>query len=220
MRVIDAGVFYEKHPFLVAEYLPDTLHRVIRSAASTMVERISYAMQLLSAIAYLTSRTPPVVHRDIKPRNVFIKGKSCVLGDFGLMKHIVENVADDRELLRESIGPGMPFQYRTPDQVEYLGGRAEVTSASDVFQVGLVLAELFTGRNPEKRAGRFEDPVELESLNTIRGALGSSIRNVLNEMLEPSPDRRPTAIKLLDVWGGFFQTAVIRSHALEGRAFW
>src|SRR3990172_4415005 len=75
MRVFDTGVFRQRHPFFVAEYLPNTLYKVIRVGEASTVVKISYALQLLSALVYLEQRDPPVVHRDIKPRNIFVKGQ-------------------------------------------------------------------------------------------------------------------------------------------------
>lgn len=76
-----------------------------------------------------------------------------MLGDFGLLKRGKEIDDDSSEnIFKRSVGPGMPFCYRTPDQVSYARNEAELTVASDIFQLGLVAAELFTGRNPEKRA--------------------------------------------------------------------
>jgi hypothetical protein len=54
------------------------------------------------------------------------------------------NPATDRPLLKESLDWGMPRAYRTPDLVAYLRGGPPPTPKSDVFQLGLVLAELFT----------------------------------------------------------------------------
>jgi len=47
-----------------------------------------------------------VVHRDIKPHNIFVKGASAVLGDFGLMKLLDGNAEADREIFEESVGQG------------------------------------------------------------------------------------------------------------------
>jgi serine/threonine protein kinase len=142
------------------------------------------------------------------------------LGDFGLIKHVDVETGEDRETLKESIGVGMPFLYRTPDQVAYLKGESVVTTKSDVFQLGLVLAELFSGRNPEKPAEDYAAKVELDPLGWIPGSLGSIIAGIINRMLELDPSKRDRACRLLDPWDGIFRTAVSRSHALDGRAFW
>lgn len=219
MRVFDAGIFYN-NPFFVAEYLPNTLEKVMRASGTSIVLKISFALQILSALAYLERLEPPVIHRDIKPQNIFVKGNSCVLGDFGLLKHADPSLAEDRDVFKESLGVGMPFRYRTPDQVAYLNNLAPLTAKSDVFQLGLVLAELFTGRNPEKRAGDFGDPVELEPLRRIPGSLSDPIASIINRMLMPDPDSREPASRLLDPWEGVFRAAVRQAHALEGRAIW
>src|SRR6266545_2202432 len=99
MRVFDEGLYYE-YPFVVAEYLPETFRQVIRNPPS-IVKRVSYAIQLLSGLAYLACLQPQVVHRDLKPQNVFVKGGSCVLGDFGLMKKLDGNMEIGREILKE-----------------------------------------------------------------------------------------------------------------------
>jgi serine/threonine protein kinase len=218
LRIFDTGVFYGKHPFLIAEYLPRTLWQVIRADSASVTLKISFATQLLSALDYLNALATPVIHRDIKPQNILIKGNACVLGDFGLMKWADAETLEDRAFFKESLGVGMPARYRSPDQVAYLKGESSLTTQSDVFQLGLVLAELFTGRNPEKASPEFTDAVELEPLSRVRGGLGPMIASVINQMLHPDPIARPTAAKLLNVWEGVFREAVARSHALEGRA--
>jgi len=220
MRVYDDGVFAEEHPFLVAEYLPNTLERVIRADNSTTTEKVSFTLQLLSALAYLATLAPPIIHRDIKPRNIFVKGRSCVLGDFGLLKR--EGVAGDegdREAFKESIGVGMPFRYRTPDLIAYLNDGVPPTTKSDVFQLGLVVAELFTGWNPLKRSQKVSDPVVLDELGNISGALSAGIANLISRMLILSPEQREPASKFIDPWQGVFLDSAKRAHGLEGRVF-
>src|SRR5262249_37848427 len=143
MRVFDEGLYLGEHPFVVAEYLPDTLGHVLRTAPP-MMAKMAYAVQLLSALEYLSTPAITVVHRDIKPANVFIKGGSCVLGDFGLMKRLTVNRELDQEMLKTSVGPRMPRNYRTPDLVEYYKGGPVPTDKSDVYQLGLLFAELFS----------------------------------------------------------------------------
>jgi eukaryotic-like serine/threonine-protein kinase len=133
MRVFDEGIYLERYPFVVVEYLPQTLHDVGRMRAS-FLEKLSFSLHLLSALDYLRRLDPPVVHRDVKPRNIFVKGGSCILGDFGLMKHGQAADEEDREIIRASYGPRMPRLYRTPDLVEYLKGGPPPTPSSDVFQ--------------------------------------------------------------------------------------
>src|SRR5262249_58945899 len=101
----------------------------------------------------------------------------------------------DRPMLKESLGPGMPRAYRTPNLVDYLRGGPAPTPRSDVFQLGLVLAEVFTGKNPlQPLTGEdFTAPVELVPLDPIPGELGEPLRYRLQEMLARKPEDRPTA---------------------------
>jgi len=215
MRVFDRGVFaanHEEYPFVIAEYLPNRLFDIIRSNSASTTQKISYALQLLSGLAFLELLVPQVVHRDIKPQNVFVKGGSCVLGDFGLMKLLDGNVEQDREIFKESIGYGMPFFYRTPDLIAYARQEADISTKSDVFQLGLVLTELFTGWNPAKRPSNVLDPFEMEPIGNIPGGLSGGIVGLLNKMLIVDVAQRPSASGLLDGWQGVFCEAVARAR--------
>lgn len=226
MRIYDSGEFISKsaltefrYPFVVAEYLPYRLYDVIRGNQASITEKLSHALQLISALRFLSNLTPQVVHRDIKPQNIFVKGRACVLGDFGLMKLLDQTVDDDLEFYKESVGPGMPFYYRTPDLISYAKGESEITTKSDVFQLGLVLAELFTGWNPAKRPADFLEPLELEPLGTISGGLGGLIAPPLNRMLTVDPEERPSADQIMDDWQGAFNVAAEKALELNGAVF-
>lgn len=216
MKVLDRGIFQSQenwYPYLVAEYLPNTLDTLIRSGVLLVEEKISFAMQLLSALVYLHAQEPKVIHRDIKPKNIFVKGKSCVLGDLGLMKRVNDSFLDDRESLKESPDAGMPRLYRTPDQVAYLRGEQALTTKSDVFQLGLVLAELFTGVNCQEPSKRFTDSVQLAPLKQFAGPLSEAILGVLKQMLEMNASSRKDARWFLEPWHGIYETALNYAHA-------
>ena len=221
MRYFDQGIAREQNPFYVAEYLPQTLREVIRGGRASMTQKVSFATQLLSAVAYLGSVPIGVVHRDIKPENIFIKGEAAVLGDFGLVKVLPETSAD-LENVKASLGPGMPRNYRTPDLIEYLSGGPAPTSKSDVYQLGLVLAELFTGRNPQEsfaENGAITSPIVLHPIGSIAGENGLFIRELIQSMLTENRVDRPAAGQLVDAWQGLFFKVARLSHALEGRVF-
>ncbi len=212
------GCMWTNTPFVVAEYLPGTLGNVLR-IAPVMMAKLAYALQLISALEYLSTPAITVVHRDIKPANVFIKGGSCVLGDFGLMKRLRVDRELDEELVRAaSGGPRMPRNYRTPDLVAYYTGGPVPTEKSDVYQFGLLFAEMFSGVNPQKpmSQGDFREPIEL-NLFFIPGGLGLPIKNLILPMLEEDPGTRPTAAQLVGPWQELFLEAAKRSHALEER---
>lgn len=222
MRVFDSGVYIlsskSEYPFVVAEYLPQTLYHVIRSDIADVPTKISYALQLLSALRFLENSDPQVVHRDIKPQNIFIKGGSCVLGDFGLMLLLDGSDPNDKDVFKESLGPGMPFFYRTPDLVAYAKNEAALTCKSDVFQLGLVLAELFGGYNPLKRAADHLDPIQLGSLGDIHSKqVGGLVFTILQEMLQFDPRKRVSASDIVPKWQTAFSSAAKIANQLNGR---
>jgi serine/threonine protein kinase len=175
MRIYDDGICTSRTsegtkdlPFMVAEYLPDTLAQALRTRMRT-AERLTVALQLLSALVYLDQQPSFVAHRDIKPQNIFLKGRSCVLGDFGLLK-IGNDVDTDRKVFKESVGPGMPFFYRTPDLVAYAKNKADLSSKSDVFQLDWCSANCLAGKTPAKRPPTIYKPWSSQRLVIFLGA--------------------------------------------------
>lgn len=215
MRVYDDGILDADRPFVVFEYLPSTLADVLertrrarRGQRLPAIEKISYIVQLLSALTYLAQQTPPVVHRDIKPSNIFVKARSCVLGDFGLIKHLHgEDAAESA--LDPSTGHRMPMRYRPP---ELVGTGVTDTCKSDVYQLGLVAAELFTGQNPQKPATSFSSPVERGDLGRIAGPASPFVRNLIEQMLIEDTQRRASAEESLWAWRGLFLSQAQRLH--------
>lgn len=214
VRVFDEGVVEDGRPFLVMEYLPHTLWGAMQRAELDELGKLSIVMHLLSALNYLSRRDPYIVHRDIKPKNVFLKAGSCVLGDFGVVFQDVEYAqqgASDRPI------PAMAQRYRTPELVAFHNGGPIPPPASDVFQLGLVAAELFTGKNPLRHAGPSQ-PVELEPLGEVPGPLGSSLRALLEEMLVLDTAARLPASRLLPRWLDLYRTAIRRENARQRAA--
>ena len=220
MRIFDRGLFESDFPFFVAEYLPLTLRDVMRRRPS-LQQKLSYAMQLLSGLSYLDQLDPPVVHRDIKPENIFVKGPTCVIGDFGLIKKQNAELGDeaDQADLKESLGIGMPRRYRSPDLVKYLLGQEKITTKSDVFQLGLVFAELFTGMNPSQPWTNPTDPVVLADLRKIPGSFGEEIVRRISRMLSFNPATRPSAIQMIASFDPLYKEVCERVYPFENSVF-
>lgn len=196
-----------EYPFIVSEYLPETFRNVIEGEDSTTKKTI-YALQLCVALNYLHGLEKPVIHRDIKPSNIFRKGSDCVLGDFGLAKQYddvpmrEEDWEDDTRRLKLSHGTGMPRNYRSPDHVRYYNNQEIITPAADVFQLGLVLAEAFTGRNllPPPPGNDLSVWVDCDKLPYIDDPVGGLIHALLCDMLETDPAERIVTSALVDKW--------------------
>lgn len=233
MRVYGTGIVAKEsdgkaisYPFLIADYLPQTLRGLMQSGHFPMASKLAFCLQMLSGLAYLSSLKPQIVHRDIKPENIFVKGQSFILGDFGLIKSLNDAAPDsaadketDATFFMDSVGPRLPRFYRTPDLVDYCRNKSGITTKSDVYQLGLVFAEVFTGVNPLKESKNILDPVICSEIGKVAGSQEVSIKTQIEKMLDGEVNRRPDAANLFDGWEGIFRSIVNDSHALEGRVF-
>ena len=117
-----------------------------------------------------------VLHRDLKPANIMIDGRGQVLiMDFGL-------AAVAEQVQGAEIHNGTPA-YMAPEQ---LAGR-EVTERSDIYALGLVLYEIFTGQRAFKTADRSAVP----STSSLVKDIDPVIERVIARCLEPDATRRP-----------------------------
>lgn len=130
---------------------------------------VSWALQVLDALTYLHSQTPPVVHRDIKPSNLLRNDKDgrIVLIDFGIAR--VTNPG-------EGLWIGTPG-YAPPEQ-QY--GRPE--ARSDLYALGASMHELLTGRKPED----FEFP----SFADLGVTIDAELDSIIASALVPWPEER------------------------------
>lgn len=213
----DYGTFITRQnefPFIVTSFMPETLANRIYTKIPFQL-RLKFSCQLLSAIAFLQSQQ--IIHRDIKPSNIFISNDNAVLGDFGLIKKLEENDDitadnDDISLVNSTVlanlngYAAMARYYRTPELVNYANKTAPLYLESDVFQLGLVLAELFTGKNPLKPAMDLHMPIQLDNIGFIdNSSYGRRIHNVLAQMLQINRLERITVSAALDVFTGIFE---------------
>ncbi|MEM9291718.1 MAG: serine/threonine-protein kinase [Acidobacteriota bacterium] len=153
-RLLDGGVDAEGHPYLVMEKVDGLpideycdLHR------RSIEQRLEIYLRVARAVAYAHANL--VVHRDIKPSNILVTAEGHPkLLDFGIARILADSSQDPAEALTREGGPMTPA-YASPEQV-----RAQpVTTQSDVYQLGLLLYLLVSGRTPYRR--RYDSPLEL-----------------------------------------------------------
>ena len=185
-RVYDVGEVDGQH-FLSMEYVDgEDLASLLRRIGRLPEEKATQiARQLCAGVA--ASHEEGVLHRDLKPANVMIDGRGRVrITDFGLARWVgTVHGADARA--------GTPA-YMAPEQI---AGR-EATVRSDLYALGLVLYELYTGK-PVYRAQTVADLRRLqeESTPTSMGSLvehlDPAVEEVVARCLEKDPARRPTS---------------------------
>ena len=175
------GQHFLSMEYIDGEDLASLLRRIGRLPSDKALE---LARQLCAGLAAAHERK--VLHRDLKPANVLIDGRGRAhLADFGLA-----NLTDQRRDTREVAGtPG----YMAPEQQE---GR-EVTTRTDVYALGLVLYEMFTGQRaltvhgaPLGGGAQNHAPA---SPSTHVPDLNPAIERVILRCLERDPARRPAS---------------------------
>ncbi len=184
-RVHDVGEFEGQH-YLSMEYvdgedLASLLRRIGRLPEDKAVQA---ARQICAGLA--SAHDQGILHRDLKPSNVMIDGRGQVkITDFGLAG-LAEGFHGDE------VRAGTPL-YMSPEQ---LAGR-EVTPRSDIYSLGLVLYELFTGKRPyegntpaEVVRGRESVPTSPASIIT---SLDPAVERVILRCLERAPQDRPAS---------------------------
>ena len=182
------------YPFVITNYCPQNLEKLIAQGNISFPSKVLYACQLLSALQLLQKKN--IIHRDIKPNNIFINGSDAILGDFGLIKVLnpIEEAGladdDDIQMINDTAFhaadgyTAMPYYYRTPELVAYTNKKDVLHIESDVFQLGLVFAKLFTGENPLVESADIKAPIQLKKIGRVVDTEdGGLVFNLIRDML-------------------------------------
>ena len=187
-RVYDIGEV-EGQPYLSMEYidgedLASLLRRIGRLPADKATE---FARKLCAGVA--AAHAQGVLHRDLKPANIMIDSRGELrITDFGLA-----TIAE--QLKKDEISNGTPA-YMAPEQLT----GTEVSAQSDIYAVGLILYEMFTGKLPFEaetiaEMTRLRQESRVTNPSTLIGDLDKAVERVILRCLEPNPKLRPaTAI--------------------------
>jgi non-specific serine/threonine protein kinase/serine/threonine-protein kinase len=159
-RLLDGGATDDGQPYVVMEYIDgQTIDEYCDERKLAVPERLKLFRRVCSAVAYAHQRL--VIHRDIKPANILVtkEGEPKLL-DFGIAKILdPEESGIDQTLTAMRL---MTPEYASPEQVR---GEA-ITTASDVYSLGVVLYGLLTGRRPYGRASRLPHDIAQAVIET------------------------------------------------------
>ena len=187
-RVYDIGEVNGKH-FLTMEYidgedLASLLRRIGRLPADKALET---AHQICAGLA--AAHDCGLLHRDLKPANIMLDGRGRVrITDFGL-------ALSSGDATGRSETAGTPA-YMAPEQI----GKGEASVRSDIYSLGLVFYELFTGRLPYKA----DTPIEwrrahLESSprtpSSVVKDIDPVVEKVILRCLQKDPAQRPSSVR-------------------------
>ena len=142
--ILDGGEAKDGRPFIVMEYVegqPITL--ACESGGLSIRQRVELFRSVCSAVHYAHQKL--VIHRDIKPSNVLVTPQGNVkLIDFGVSKPLAPELIPGELPKTESWQRLLTPDYASPEQLQ---GK-ELTTASDIYSLGVLLFELLTGSRP------------------------------------------------------------------------
>jgi non-specific serine/threonine protein kinase/serine/threonine-protein kinase len=201
--VLDGGATEEGQPYLVMEYVegrPITTYCDEQGLGTR--ERLSMFITVCGAVQYAHQNL--VVHRDLKPGNILVTGDGTPkLLDFGIAKLLAAGV-DPEVAPTATLLPMMTPEYASPEQVR----GQPVTTASDVYSLGVLLYELLAGRRPYTVTGESLEQIVRTVCETEPPPPSSAARTLDAGAATATPIRtRPTASELR----GDLDTIVLRA---------
>ena len=142
-HLLDAGTTTDGAPYVVMEYVRGAaIDEYCDQQQLSIPDRLKLFATVCDAVQYAHRNL--VVHRDLKPSNILVTGDGTVkLLDFGIAK-LLDDSELGRVLTQTGVHPMTP-EYSSPEQVS--GER--VTTATDVYALGLLLYELLTGQRAQ-----------------------------------------------------------------------
>jgi len=167
--------------YLTSEFIDgSTLSQMLKAGRLMECEVLAVGRDVLTAITVIWSRR--IVHGDIKPSNIVMRESGgAVLIDLGAARLLEQ---DNSPAARKPFGTS---GYLSPEQAR---GSRNLTCASDIFSLGVVMLQCLLGRHPTG----YDQGALIEGVraSTFRLPVSSTFLGTLDKMLSPNPNFRPT----------------------------
>ncbi len=191
-RLVDGGATSDGRPYLVMEYVEGShITRYCDDGDLGVEERVRLFLEVVDAVRYAHGRL--VVHRDLKPSNILVTPRGDVkLLDFGIAKLLEGDGAEAHTRTHHHL---LTPEYASPEQ---LRGEA-VSTASDVYQLGVLLYRLLAGVRPSPSAPfpptpeavtRAKPPSAVAEDARLRTALRGDLDTIVLKAMHPEAERR------------------------------
>ncbi len=188
------GLLYYVMPFVEGETLRE---RLLRERELPMEDALRITREVGDALAYAHSLG--IVHRDIKPENILLQGQHALVADFGIARAFGASEAQ-QSLTMTGTSIGTPL-YMSPEQAH---GEKTIDGRSDLYSLGCVAYEMFTGEPPYAgptpmaiTSRKLTEPVP--PLRLRRAAVSATLEQAITRSLAPTPaDRHRTVHDFLE----------------------
>jgi len=178
-KIFKGGATPDGSPYLVMEYVDgQSILQYADESNLSINARLELFRKVCAAVAYAHSHL--VIHRDIKPPNVLVtsEGEPKLL-DFGIAK-----LLDPAHAANETVmgAQAMTPEYASPEQIK----GEPVTTATDVYSLGVLLYELLTGHRPYRLKNRRPDEVAQIICTQQPERPSAVVRRLENPLIEDS----------------------------------
>src|SRR6202165_643551 len=172
-RLLDGGTTEEGVPYFVMELIEgQRIDEYCNARRLATTERLELFLRVCSAVQYAHQRL--IIHRDIKPGNILVTADGVPkLLDFGIAKILESSEAANQQEQTISMIRLLTPEYASPEQIK----SEPITTASDVYSLGVVLYELLTGRTPYRVATRTPHEISRAVCETEPEKPSNAVRN-------------------------------------------
>ena len=183
---------YTVMSFIPGESFKDLLKRGVKFSQRDLIR---WGMQLCSALYYLHTQNPPIIHSDIKPANIMLtpQGNICLI-DFNISFFM-----DDSTVLGYSDGYTSPEQYiiaLDKKSLHSIPNHKSIDEKSDIYSVGATFFHLATGRKLGKRISKDDEMLLVENTSEAFAAV------IMKALQNDSQKRYRNALEMFQAFQG------------------